>query len=89
MIQTGALDNHGVFPEQLRHRRRRGRPRVGPTIPTSVKLPEPVFDALCQEAQHDGESLHATIVKALASHARAERPVICGSQTNAKAKRSC
>ena len=61
-------ENRAVFPEQLRHRRRGGRPRGGPVVPTSVKLPAPVFDALCAQAHRDGTSLHATMLKALETY---------------------
>lgn len=61
-------DDRAVFTEQLR-RRRGGRPRGVVTVPTSVKLPAPVFDALCRRATLDGESLHATMRKALQAYA--------------------
>jgi hypothetical protein len=62
-------DDRAVFSEQLSNRRHRGRPRAVPTVATSVKLPEPVYDALCRHAQREGESLHATMRKALESYA--------------------
>lgn len=53
-----------VFTEQLR--RRRGRPRSAePVVATSVKLPEPVYDALCRRARDERRSLHAVIKDAL------------------------
>jgi hypothetical protein len=59
------------FVEQLRARRRRGRPRRSvPTIVTSVKLPEDVYDALCRLAISDRESLHGLMKQALTSYAR-------------------
>ena len=50
-------ENRAVFTEQLRHRRG-GRPRLAvPTIPVSVRIPEPLFDACCRIAARSGQSV--------------------------------
>lgn len=71
-------EDRAVFSEQLAQRRHRGRPRLH-TISTSVKLTEPVFDALCREAQRNGDSLHKTMREALAAYAGVPN---FGSQNN-------
>lgn len=62
------------FAEEIRERRGRGRPRLAvPIVPTSVKLPEPVYDALCRLAIRERQSVHAVMLAALshlASRAR-------------------
>lgn len=55
------------FSQQLR--RRGPKVRVVPRVPTSVKLPEPVYDALCRKAAQERCSLHALMTRALASFA--------------------
>ena len=53
------------FTQQIRARRR-GRPKsLTPIVVTSVKLPEPLFDALCQRAMRERRSLHSLIKDAL------------------------
>lgn len=61
-------EDRAVFTHELQDRRQRGRPRLH-TIATSVKLTEPVFDALCRKAQRNGDSLHKTMREALAAYA--------------------
>lgn len=59
--------DRAVFTHQLQHRRRRGRPRVAvPMVRTSVRLPEPVFDAACKRASDEGVSLPAVVRETLA-----------------------
>lgn len=57
-----------AFGQQLRERRRRGRPvsEKVPVKPTSVKIPDPVHDALCRIARRERISLHQLANKALA-----------------------
>lgn len=51
-------DDRAVFTEELCNRRRRGRPRVEtPMVRTSVRLPEPLFDACCRTARISGQSV--------------------------------
>lgn len=70
MIVTTSTDR-AVFADELRQRR--GRPRSAmPTVQTSVKLPEDVYDALCRRALESRQSVHALLREALASYARAE-----------------
>jgi len=59
-----------AFGHQLQERRRRGRP-VSEKIPvqaTSVKIPEPVFRALCSIARRERVSLHRLLNNALTSY---------------------
>lgn len=56
-ITSGMLDNRDVHPA----RRRGGRPRGTPSTPATVRLPVPVYDAYCHEAQRRGVSLHAVL----------------------------
>lgn len=56
------------FSQQLT-RRRGPKVRVTPRVPTSVKLPAPVYDALCRKASQERCSLHALLNRALASFA--------------------
>lgn len=50
-------EDRAVFTHQLVNRRR-GRPRAAvPTVPVSVRLPAPLFDACCQVAQASGRSV--------------------------------
>jgi len=81
-------EDRAVFTHQLVNRRR-GRPRATvPTVPTSVKLPAPVFDALCRQAERHGESLHATMLEALKSYVTTGEGGNFGSQTNPGARRA-
>jgi hypothetical protein len=49
--------DRAVFTHQLVNRRR-GRPRaVVPTVPTTVRLPQPLFDECCRVALASGQSL--------------------------------
>lgn len=58
------------FVEQLRERRRRGRPRsASRKVRTTVDLPADVFDALCQVATRERKPLHALLVQALSLRA--------------------
>jgi len=51
-------EDRAVFSHQLCNRRRRGRPRAAvPTVPVSVRLPAPLFDACCHVAQASGRSV--------------------------------
>lgn len=63
MIEGHDLDNRAAMPT----RRRRGRPRVceGPTERVTVRLPVPVYDAICRQALHRGEHLTDAIRRAL------------------------
>lgn len=62
-----------VFGEQLVERRRRGRPRTAqPTQKASVKLPLPIFDALCARAAKERVPLHRLLNQALASFVATE-----------------
>lgn len=46
--------------------RRRGRPRVvAPMVRTSVRLPATLFDAYCQKAVREGDSLPEVIRRVL------------------------
>lgn len=56
------------FTAQIRQRRGPRR-RVAERVHTSVKLPQPIFDALCQRALREGVSLHALMNRELASAA--------------------
>lgn len=61
-------ERSAAFGQQLAARRRRGpKKRVTERVPTSVKLPLPVFDALCQQALSRGEPLHRYMLRTLAS----------------------
>lgn len=60
-----------VFDQQMQARRRRGRPvseKKIPVTPTSVKIPEPVFNALCTIARRERVSLHRLLNTALTSY---------------------
>jgi hypothetical protein len=59
------------FGEQLRERRGRGRPVSDkiPVKPTSVKIPNPVHDALCSIARRERVSLHRILNQALTQFA--------------------
>lgn len=59
------------FTDQVR-RRRGPKKRVAERVPTSVKLPLPVYNALCQRASVRGESLHGYMLRMLASAVSAE-----------------
>jgi hypothetical protein len=59
-------EDRAVFSRQLSNRRR-GRPRAAvPTISTTVRLPQPLFDAYCREAIASGRSLPEVVREALA-----------------------
>ena len=61
-------ERSAIFGAQLKERRRRGpRQRVSSRIPTSVKIPATVFDALCQRATAERMSLHKFMLRTLAS----------------------
>ena len=66
-------DQRAEFSRQMR--RRRGRPRLDvPMVQTSVKIPAPVYDALCLIALRDRESVHSRIQEAVASYVRTHPP---------------
>lgn len=55
-------EDRAVFSEQLRERRRRGRPRVAnQMVPLSICLPADVLAAYCQRAREQREE-HVTAV---------------------------
>lgn len=61
------------FSQQLAERRKRGRPAAANKItvkPTSVRIPDPVFAALCQVAKRERVSLHRLMNAALVSYLR-------------------
>jgi len=62
-------ENRAVFTDQLRQRRRGGRPRSTPTVPTSVRLPAPVFDAACAYASRRHMTVHAALRDIVTTHA--------------------
>ena len=70
-------EDRAVFSHQLTQRRR-GRPRAAvPTVVTSVKVPAPVYDALCRFAHRHDTSVHAAMRQALeafTAHPPAEVP---------------
>lgn len=62
-----AREDRAVFTHQLAHRRR-GRPRASvPTVPTTVRLPQPLFDACCRVAIASGQSLPDVVREAVRS----------------------
>lgn len=56
-----------AFSGQIAARRRGPKKRVGDRVPTSVKLPVPLFNALCRGAAAHQESLHAYMLRTLAT----------------------
>jgi hypothetical protein len=63
-------DDRAVFTDQLVSRRR-GRPRsVRPVVITTVRVPEPIFDAYCQMAHARGESVSMMMRAALSAYAK-------------------
>lgn len=59
-------EDRAAFSHQLSNRRR-GRPRVDmPMVRTSVRLPEPLFDACCRAALASGRSVPDVVREALA-----------------------
>lgn len=63
-------EKSGAFADQIRARR--GRPRVihGPVVVRSVRLPEPVYDAICRRAIRADQSVDHVIRVALAAYVR-------------------
>lgn len=61
-----AAGQRAAFVAQV-HRRRGPKKRVAERVPTSVKLPLPVFNALCHAALVRGEPLHRYMLRTLAS----------------------
>lgn len=68
-------DQRAEFSQQLRHRGRR-KSAIPIRVPTSVKIPIPVYDALCRRATRERCSLHALMLRVLASAAPTEFPVV-------------
>ena len=68
MISAGERQE---FTEQVQ-RRRGPKRRVAERVPTSVKLPLPVYNALCKQAMVRGESLHGYILRTLARNVSIE-----------------
>lgn len=59
-------ENRAVFTEQLlRRRRRRGRTETVPTVLTSLRVPQPIFEAVRDTAHQRGVSVHATLRAAI------------------------
>lgn len=80
-------ENRAVFTNQLMHRRR-GRPRVAtPMVRTSVRLPEPLFDACCHVALASGRSLPEVVRQAVADQVAHGVGEHFTSQSNAGAPR--
>lgn len=67
-----AADQRAAFVAQVR---RRGRPPINkiPVRPTSVRVPDPVFEALCRIATRERVSLHRLMNTALVSYVREQR----------------
>lgn len=61
-----AAHDRAEFVSQVRLRRG-PKKRVSERVHTSVKLPLPVFNALCQRASVRGESLHKYMLRTLAT----------------------
>ena len=58
-------EDRAVFTHQLSNRRR-GRPRAAvPTVPTTIRLPQPLFDACCRAALASGQSLPEVVREAV------------------------
>jgi hypothetical protein len=61
-------ERSAIFGAPLVERRRRGpRRRVADRVPTSVKIPPAVFDALCRRATKERLTLHKFMLRTLAS----------------------
>lgn len=59
------------FVGQLRERRKRGRPRsASDTVVTSIKIPTPVYDAICRHALLERQSVHSVLRGVLESFVR-------------------
>lgn len=64
-------EDRKTFVDQLRTRRRRGRPRSAqPAVVTSVRIPLDTYDELCHRAHLDRQSVHATLKDALSAYIR-------------------
>jgi hypothetical protein len=65
-------EHRAVFTGQLHERRRRGRPRGAVLkVPTTIRLPEDVYAALCRLVQVERRaSLHDLMCDTLISRAR-------------------
>lgn len=62
-------EDRAVFTHQLVNHRR-GRPRAAvPPVVTSIKVPAPVYDAICRLALRSGTSVHATMRQAIETYA--------------------
>jgi len=62
--------DRAAFGQQLRRRGRRKSDQV--KVQTTVKIPVPIYDALCRRASMERCSLHALMNRALSSAARTE-----------------
>jgi hypothetical protein len=67
-------EHREAFSNELR--RRRGRPRRAvPSVVVNVRVPQDVFDALCQLASEQRSALPEVVRQALATRVRAVVPL--------------
>lgn len=82
-------ENRAVFTHQLVNRRR-GRPRAAvPTVPTTVRLPQPLFDACCRVAMASGQTLPEVVREAVRTSVSAGVAGEFPYSTNQSARRAC
>lgn len=66
-----AASERKQFGDEIRARRRRGRPRSAvPSVITSVKIPRDEYDALARHALAERQSVHAIIRDAISARAK-------------------